>query len=251
MSGSMYLSGHPGEPMKAYVPWVDFGTATNAALATVAALLRAPYDRPRATRRSVAPADGAHRLELGARRAARAQARPRRHGEPQPDRRTERRVPHRRRLDPRAGDRPAALRALVQAGRRDGAARRPALRERPRARRERRAALRADGPLVRGAQLGRGARRARGRGHSRGPDLLAAAGARRSARARGADPARARASRVCPSTRRSRTRRSASRRTRRASARARRSSASTPTRSCGALGYAAEAIAALRRDGVV
>jgi len=39
MSGSMYLSGHPGEPMKAYVPWVDFGTATNAALATVAALL--------------------------------------------------------------------------------------------------------------------------------------------------------------------------------------------------------------------
>ena len=38
MSGSMYLSGHPGEPMKAYVPWVDFGTATNAALATVAAL---------------------------------------------------------------------------------------------------------------------------------------------------------------------------------------------------------------------
>jgi crotonobetainyl-CoA:carnitine CoA-transferase CaiB-like acyl-CoA transferase len=38
MSGSMHLSGHPGEPMKAYVPWVDFGTATNAALATVAAL---------------------------------------------------------------------------------------------------------------------------------------------------------------------------------------------------------------------
>ena len=38
MSGSMYLSGHPGEPMKAYVPWVDFGTATNAAFATVAAL---------------------------------------------------------------------------------------------------------------------------------------------------------------------------------------------------------------------
>jgi crotonobetainyl-CoA:carnitine CoA-transferase CaiB-like acyl-CoA transferase len=34
----MYLSGHPGEPMKAYVPWVDFGTAGLAAFATVAAL---------------------------------------------------------------------------------------------------------------------------------------------------------------------------------------------------------------------
>src|SRR5262245_66196002 len=39
MSGSMYLSGHPGEPMKAYVPWVDFGTAGLAAFATLAALL--------------------------------------------------------------------------------------------------------------------------------------------------------------------------------------------------------------------
>jgi crotonobetainyl-CoA:carnitine CoA-transferase CaiB-like acyl-CoA transferase len=34
----MYLSGRPGEPTKAYVPWVDFGTATHAAFATVAAL---------------------------------------------------------------------------------------------------------------------------------------------------------------------------------------------------------------------
>jgi crotonobetainyl-CoA:carnitine CoA-transferase CaiB-like acyl-CoA transferase len=38
MSGGMYLSGMPGEPMKAYVPWVDFGTAGLAAFATVAAL---------------------------------------------------------------------------------------------------------------------------------------------------------------------------------------------------------------------
>src|SRR4051812_41858857 len=38
MSGGMYLSGHPGEPMRAYVPWVDFGTAGLAAFATVAAL---------------------------------------------------------------------------------------------------------------------------------------------------------------------------------------------------------------------
>lgn len=38
MSGALYLSGHPGEPMKAHVPWVDFITASFAALGTVAAL---------------------------------------------------------------------------------------------------------------------------------------------------------------------------------------------------------------------
>jgi crotonobetainyl-CoA:carnitine CoA-transferase CaiB-like acyl-CoA transferase len=38
MSGAMYLSGHPGQPMKSYVPWVDFGTAGLAAFATLAAL---------------------------------------------------------------------------------------------------------------------------------------------------------------------------------------------------------------------
>jgi crotonobetainyl-CoA:carnitine CoA-transferase CaiB-like acyl-CoA transferase len=38
MSGAMHLSGRPGEPMKAYVPWVDFGTAGLAAFATLAAL---------------------------------------------------------------------------------------------------------------------------------------------------------------------------------------------------------------------
>lgn len=38
MSGSVYLSGRPGAPTKAYVPWVDFATAAFAALGTVAAL---------------------------------------------------------------------------------------------------------------------------------------------------------------------------------------------------------------------
>lgn len=38
MSGSVYLSGTPGSPTKAYVPWVDFSTAAFAALGTVAAL---------------------------------------------------------------------------------------------------------------------------------------------------------------------------------------------------------------------
>ena len=214
MSGSMYLSGHPGEPMKAYVPWVDFGTATNAALATVAAL----YAR-RATGRGQHVEASLLQTALTVSNSALVEQRVRKLdrvaiGEPQPDRRAERRLPHRRRLDPRAGDRPAALRALVQAGRRDGAARRSALRERPRARRQRRAALRADGPLVRGAQLGRGARarsrprasrRARSTRRSRRSTIRTCARRRSCASAR---------SRVCPSTRRSRTRRSASPRTR-------------------------------------
>jgi crotonobetainyl-CoA:carnitine CoA-transferase CaiB-like acyl-CoA transferase len=39
MSGAVHLSGTPGQPTKAYVPWVDFSTAAFAALGTVAALL--------------------------------------------------------------------------------------------------------------------------------------------------------------------------------------------------------------------
>ena len=38
MSGSMYLSGTPEQPVKAYAPFVDFGTASLAAFGTMAAL---------------------------------------------------------------------------------------------------------------------------------------------------------------------------------------------------------------------
>ena len=38
MSGAVHMSGHPGEPMKAFYPWVDYGTASNLAFAVVAAL---------------------------------------------------------------------------------------------------------------------------------------------------------------------------------------------------------------------
>lgn len=37
--GSAFLSGEPGRPTKAYVPWVDFTTASLAAMGTLAALL--------------------------------------------------------------------------------------------------------------------------------------------------------------------------------------------------------------------
>ena len=39
MSGIMYLSGHPGEPTKAYCPYVDFSTALAATVGTLAALM--------------------------------------------------------------------------------------------------------------------------------------------------------------------------------------------------------------------
>jgi crotonobetainyl-CoA:carnitine CoA-transferase CaiB-like acyl-CoA transferase len=39
MSGAMYLTGRPGEPMRLAYPWVDFQTATLAAFGTLAALL--------------------------------------------------------------------------------------------------------------------------------------------------------------------------------------------------------------------
>jgi len=39
MSGSMYLSGQPGQPTKSYVPWVDFTTALSATVATLAAVM--------------------------------------------------------------------------------------------------------------------------------------------------------------------------------------------------------------------
>ncbi|PPR20493.1 MAG: Succinyl-CoA--L-malate CoA-transferase beta subunit [Alphaproteobacteria bacterium MarineAlpha10_Bin3] len=39
MSGAMYLSGNEGQPMRSYYPWVDYGTATLAALGTLAAIM--------------------------------------------------------------------------------------------------------------------------------------------------------------------------------------------------------------------
>jgi len=39
MCGMMHLTGNPDEPMKAYTPWVDYGTASGAAFGTLAALI--------------------------------------------------------------------------------------------------------------------------------------------------------------------------------------------------------------------
>jgi crotonobetainyl-CoA:carnitine CoA-transferase CaiB-like acyl-CoA transferase len=39
MCGSVYLGGYPGQPVKSEAPWVDFGTASLSAFATLAALI--------------------------------------------------------------------------------------------------------------------------------------------------------------------------------------------------------------------
>ena len=39
MCGNMYLSGFPGQPLKSWVPWSDFGTALSTAVAILAALM--------------------------------------------------------------------------------------------------------------------------------------------------------------------------------------------------------------------
>jgi crotonobetainyl-CoA:carnitine CoA-transferase CaiB-like acyl-CoA transferase len=39
MSGASYIGGFPGQPMKSYAPYADYGTATSAALGTLAALI--------------------------------------------------------------------------------------------------------------------------------------------------------------------------------------------------------------------
>ena len=39
MSGMMHMSGYPDEPMKAHTPWVDYGTASAAAIGTLAAII--------------------------------------------------------------------------------------------------------------------------------------------------------------------------------------------------------------------
>lgn len=39
MSGAVYMTGEPGQPYRAQVPWVDFGTALHCAFGTMAALM--------------------------------------------------------------------------------------------------------------------------------------------------------------------------------------------------------------------
>ncbi|MGE3295934.1 MAG: CaiB/BaiF CoA transferase family protein [Porticoccaceae bacterium] len=39
MSGASYIGGFPGQPMKSFAPYADYGTATSAALGTLAALI--------------------------------------------------------------------------------------------------------------------------------------------------------------------------------------------------------------------
>ena len=82
-------------------------------------------------------------------------------------------LPHQGWLDRRDGDRPADVPALVPHGRRGALSRRPALRRRPVARRSRRGHFGADERVVRRAELRGGARRTRKGQHRRRPGLFA------------------------------------------------------------------------------
>ncbi len=153
MSGAVYLSGTPEQPIALKVPWVDFGTACLSAFGTMAAL----YERGKTgsgqkvegalLRTAVAFANSLlieqalTQVEPGRDRQSRLQLGPRRL------------LPDERRLDRRDGDRPADVPALVPHDRRGALARRPALRRRPGARRSRRDRLGADGGVVRRTEL--------------------------------------------------------------------------------------------------
>ena len=73
MSGAVYLSGSPEQPIALKVPWVDFGTACLSAFGTMAALIRARQDRTRPEGRGRA---AAHRDRLRQFAADRAGADP-------------------------------------------------------------------------------------------------------------------------------------------------------------------------------
>ena len=195
MSGNAYLTGHADEPMKSWVPYVDFNTATFAALGIVAALLARETGH------------GGQRVEASLLRTSLTvnnstlieqqllRAGPRGQRQPEPDRRPGRRLPNARWLDPDLGHRPAAVRAGGGAARRPLPADRPALRRRPAARRARRDPQRDDVGLVRGADDGGGAVGVGAGPHPGGARLLAAAGARRRAHPGQRHPGRDRVSR--------------------------------------------------------
>ncbi len=182
MVGAAYLTGHPEEPVKSYAPWVDFGTASLSAFGTMAALM----ERAQSGRRQVVEGslllDGTCLFQLSPDRAATPSDKPCRHREPLALRGARRHRADEGRLDPRAGDRHAALQALGTADGRGGAmVERSPLQGRPFTWRSRRTPFGADAALGGGTDDRRGPCRTRKGAHSSRPRLLAATGARRSA----------------------------------------------------------------------
>ena len=76
-SGNLYLSGPPDQPSRAAVPYVDFSTATIAALSTLAALMHRRADRRGPADRGGAAAHGGDVEQPDAHRAGDAGRRPR------------------------------------------------------------------------------------------------------------------------------------------------------------------------------
>jgi crotonobetainyl-CoA:carnitine CoA-transferase CaiB-like acyl-CoA transferase len=176
MSGAAYLSGHADQPVKAYVPYVDYSTAMCCAFGTLAALMaRAQSGQGQvvegsllATALTIINPTLIEQALTGADRTAtlnRSQI----YG-PSDIFRT------RDGWDHRAGHRPVHLRALGTPGRGGGPDRGRPLRQRRLARRERRAPEQDDGRVVPRTHQGRGARSSLGRENPGRARVLAAGG---------------------------------------------------------------------------
>ena len=184
MSGAVYMTGTEEQPYRAQVPWVDFGTALHCAFGTMAALMARKATGEGQWVEGALLATAVTMTNAHADRAGRHQAGSGAHRQPWPDLGPGRHLPHQGRVDPRAGDRPAAVQALGQADGRGALAHRPALQGRHLARRQRRRRQRAHGPLVRRAHHCGGAGDPGQGADPRGPGAQAAADAGRPAHQR-------------------------------------------------------------------
>lgn len=125
MSGAVYMTGEPGQPYRAQVNWVDFGTTMRCALGTLAALMeRKRSGRGQKVEGSLLGTTLAFANPMLIDGVA---TQPRTHRQPRSDRRAGGHLPDPRRLDPGAGGEPATVRALGQADRRAALARRSAV----------------------------------------------------------------------------------------------------------------------------
>ena len=138
MSGAVYMTGTEDQPYRAQVPWVDFGTALHCAFGTMAALMARKMTGKGQWVEGALLATAVTLRQRAADRAGGDRAQPRADRQPRPDGGAGRHLPHQGRLDPGAGDRPAAVQALGQADGRGALADRPALQGRHLARRQRR-----------------------------------------------------------------------------------------------------------------
>ena len=105
MSGAVYLSGFPEQPIALKVPWVDFGTACLSAFGTMAALYERGKTGTGPEGRGRAAAHRGRLRQFAADRAGADRGEPRRDGQSRLQLGAGRLLPHQGRLDRRDRDR--------------------------------------------------------------------------------------------------------------------------------------------------